>query len=87
MGMLTVKCFHHNKSSFCLILIFCRSYECHNIEVNLANICFGDIAGLKTVVPVCGSVVLRFQGSRAGRTVSFAPSDRTQWRSGMQQFG
>ena len=37
-GMLPVRSFCSNNSSFCVSLIFWRSCGCHNIEVNLATL-------------------------------------------------
>ena len=47
-GMLHVKYFRFNKTSF----VSWRSYDCHMVEVNLANIRFADIIAFKTVLSV-----------------------------------
>ena len=56
-GMLPVRCFCSNKSSF-------RSWHCHKVDVSLATLSFGDIAGFKTVVFVClrREYLYRFSG-------------------------
>ena len=52
MGMLSVKYFCSIKASFYVSQISRRSYDCHNVELNLATHSFWDITGFKRVVSV-----------------------------------